>query len=399
MANSPHNNTEDKENLAESQSNPQEGLECQFSISKESVNEDYLTNVTTTPSSGPIIISSNLSYDISGSPAYEISNLNEAVAVIKKLYNDGDFQAAKIAIDIAFKFAKKSANNNDKNLLKDLYLNSANVYGEMKKYPEALKFYEGYHCLSMQLNSNIFTGTEPLQTISLFQFRRFSDYALANLMKSEVTLSRPSAMNDIVDSLIFAWLDSPSFGSRSKHRGHLEAYKKSFEDYRIASFCENCPRKNRFAVQNTLMWAHYAAEHSGFCVEYSFDKEEFSKNDFSSNSASRLFRMKYRDPETDPVDFSSPDNSLFTDVAFLTKSIDWAYENEVRLIQYAPKNGALRNQYGLSSKSKIVAIYFGYRCPDANIQIIKRILNNRDIRFYKMKIDYSNVHRLIYESI
>ena len=377
MSNHPHNNTEDKENFAESQSKSQEGLECQSSILTESVNEDSLTNVTTiTPPSNPIIISRNLSIDLSDSPGYEISNLSEAVAVIKKLYNDGDFQAAKIAIDFAFRLAKINAHNNDKNLLKDLYLSSANVCGEMKEYPQALKFYEGYHCLSMQLNSNIFTGAQPTQTISLFQFRRFSDYALANLMKSEVTLSRPSAMNDIVDSLIFSWLDSPSFGSSSKHRGHLEAYKRSFEDYRIASFCENCPQKNRFAVQNTLMWAHYAAEHSGFCVEYSFDKEEFSKNDFSNNSASRLFRMKYRDPETDPIDFSSPDNSIFTDVAFLTKSIDWSYENEVRLIQYAPKNGALRNQYALSSKSRIVAIYFGCRCPEANIQIIRRILNS-----------------------
>ena len=257
MANSTQNNTEDKENLPKNPSKPQEGLEYQSSILKESVNEDSLTNVTTiAPPSKPIIISGNLSIDLSDSPGYKISNLNEAVAVIKKFYNDGDFQSAKLAIDFAFKLAKKNAHNNDKNLLKDLYLSSANVCGEMKEYPQALKFYEGYHCLSMQLNSNIFTGTEPQHTISLFQFRRFSDYALANLMKSEVTLSRPSAMNDIVDSLIFAWLGSPSFGSSSKHQGHLEAYKKSFEDYRIASFCENCPQKNRFAVQNTLMWAH-----------------------------------------------------------------------------------------------------------------------------------------------
>lgn len=181
---------------------------------------------------------------------------------------------------------------------------------------------------------------------------------------------------------------------RNLNKEHLEPYKESFQDYRIASFCENNPNKNRFAVQNTLMWAHYAAEHSGFCIEYSFDVDEFSKNDFSNNTASRLFRMKYRDPATEPVDFSTPDNTLFTDVAFLTKSIDWSYENEVRLIQYAPKKGALRNQYALSSKSKIVAIYFGARCPEANIQIIKRLLRDRDIRFYRMSIDFSNVHRL-----
>ena len=86
MSNHPHNNTEDKEKFAESQSKSQEGLECQSSILTESVNEDSLTNVTTiTPPSNPIIISRNLSIDLSDSPGYEISNLSEAVAVIKKL--------------------------------------------------------------------------------------------------------------------------------------------------------------------------------------------------------------------------------------------------------------------------------------------------------------------------
>lgn len=377
-----------------SSSNPQEEIEGQASLSQEPLNFEPANIKTILSPSQPIKINDNLSIDFSESPGYIISNLSDAVAVIKKLYNDGEFNGAQAAICFAFELARKNSHNNDKNELKELYLSSANVLGEMKKYPQALKMYEGYHCLSMQLNSNIFKGTEPQQNITLFQFRRFSDYALANLMKSEITLSRPSVMNDIVDSLVFSWLDSPSFGEGSKYKEHLEPYKESFQDYRIASFCENNPNKNRFAVQNTLMWAHYAAEHSGFCIEYSFDVDEFSKNDFSNNTASRLFRMKYRDPATEPVDFSTPDNTLFTDVAFLTKSIDWSYENEVRLIQYAPKKGALRNQYALSSKSKIVAIYFGARCPEANIQIIKRLLRDRDIRFYRMSIDFSNVHRL-----
>ena len=370
------------------------------SLSEEPVNDDSLCNITTIiPPNEPIKVNGNLTIDLSQSPGYLISNLSEAIAVIKKLYNEGDFDAAYATIKFAFDLAHKKPHNNNKNELKELYLTSANVFGEMGKHNQALKLYEGYHCLSMQLNSNLFKDREPLQTITLFQFRRFTDYALANLMNSEITLSRPSVMNDIVDSLVFSWLGSPSFGEKSLHRGHLKPYKQSFQDYRIASFCEDNPSDDRYAVKNTLMWAHYAAEHTGFCIEYRFDIDEFGKNDFSNNTASRLFRMKYRDPATNPVDFSAADNTLFTDVAFLTKSIDWAYENEVRLIQYAPKNGTLRNQYTLSPKSKVVAIYFGYRCPDANIQIIKKLLSDREIRFYKMDIDYSNVHRLKYDEI
>ena len=58
-----------------------------------------------------------------------------------------------------------------------------------------------------------------------------------------------------------------------------------------------------------------------------------------------------------------------------------------------------RVQYSLSPKTQIPAIYFGYRCPDADIQVIKKLLENTDVKFYKMDIDYSNVYKLKYREI
>lgn len=361
---------------------------------KSKKDSESLPSVIT--SNNVITLNNRISIELTDSPAYLISNLSDAITVLKDLYYQGDFNGAYAAHLIAFKFAKQKQHGNNKSELKDLYLYSANVCGELKKDAEALKLYEGYHCLSMQLNTNLFKDSDPQDSVTLYQFRRFSDYTLSNLLRSEITLSRPSVMNDIVDTLVYSWLDSPSFGAKSTHKGHLDVYRRAFQDYRIASFCEDNPIKNQYAVQNTLMWAHYASEHYGFCVQYKLNADEFRKDDFHNNTASRLFRIKYRDPQKEPVNFSSEDETLFTDVAFLTKSNDWEYENEVRLIQYAPLNGRDRNQYKLSEKSSIEAIYFGFRCPDTNIQIIKNLLCDRDIRFYKMEIDYSNVHRLKY---
>ena len=104
--------------------------------------------------------------------------------------------------------------------------------------------------------------------------------------------------------------------------------------------------------------------------------------------------MTYNDSNRNPIDFNKLDKPLSTTQAFLTKYKDWAYENEVRLIQYKPKNGALREQYKLSDKTKIVAIYFGYRCPDADIQVTKKLFANTDVKFYKMDIDFSNRYKL-----
>lgn len=342
--------------------------------------------------------------DLSNCQGYIISNLKEAVGSISDLYFKGDFESAlpliKLAYNIALKTDKSIQQTEEyRKTLTTYYGLAGDVYGELGYRSDALRLYENFQFLKMQLKSNLFKNQEPKDSVTLFQFRKFSEYTLANLLKSEITLSRPSAMNDIVDTLVLSWINSPSFGRTSKFKKHLDVYKKSFQDFRIASFCESNPSKEQIAVKNPLMWAHYADEHRGFCVEYQFDKSDFRRDDFNNLTASRIFRVKYSDPGKKPIDFENSDSSLFIDVGFFTKSIEWSYENEVRLIQYKPTNGNIREQYSLSPKTKVIAIYFGYRCSADIIQIIKNLLCGRNIKFYQMDIDYSNVHRLKYKEI
>lgn len=334
------------------------------------------------------------SIDFTGCKGYLISTLEEAIAVLNDLYMKGEFEAACCLLNLAFKLAKNSDQSSEefrRNLTK-LYGFAGDILGELGKASESLKYYESYQCLKMQLQTNLFKNTQPSETIKLYQFRRFTDYALANLLNRELTLSRPSEMNDIVDSLIYAWLSSPSFGASSINKNHLAPYKESFRDYRIASLCEDRPENNEYAIQNTLMWSHYADEHRGFCIEYLFHKDDFRKDNFSELTVSRLFRIKYYNPNNSDGNTVNFDNlldrtNLSTSDAFITKYKDWAYENEVRLLQYKPKNGALREQYKLSDKTIISAIYFGYRCPQAYINVIKKLFEHTDVKFYKMDID------------
>ena len=323
------------------------------------------------------------------------------VSLICSLYQKGQFEEARGLLDPAFELAKNTDQSSEdfRRLITKLYGVAGDIYGELGEFNLSLKFYENFQCLKMQLKTNLFKDSKPSESIKLYQFRRFSDYSLANLINRELTLSRPIIMNDVVDSLINVWLDSPSFGATARHKGHLKPFRESFRDYRIASLCEDNISKNQFAIQNTLMWSHYADEHKGFCIAYIFHSDDFRHDDFSNQTASRLFRMTYNDSNTNPIDFNKLDKPLSTTQAFLTKSIDWSYENEVRLLQYCPKNGETRVQYSLSPKTQIPAIYFGYRCPDADIQVIKKLLENTDVKFYKMDIDYSNVYKLKYREI
>lgn len=342
-------------------------------------------------------------FDLSNSSCNMISNFDDGVNMLNNLYFKGDFEAASKRINSVYNLAvetEESIRNEEhfRRTLTKFFGIAGDIEGELGHYENALHYYKNFQCLRMQLKTNLCKANETLEFLTLYQFRKFTDYTLNNLAKSEITLSRPTEMNDIVDTPVFLWLNSPSFGSTSKFKGHLEAFKQSFSDYRIASFCENNIKTGRHAVQNSLMWAHYAADHTGFCVEYKFHRDDIRQDDLNNLTASRMVRMNYSDPRLNPLNFETL-NTLFIDKAFYTKSIDWMYENEVRLIQFKPNNGDVRVQYKLSDKTKVIAIYFGKRCPADNISKLKTLLKDRDIKYYKMDIDFSNVHRLKYSEI
>lgn len=325
----------------------------------------------------------------------DLRNIRERINI---LYHVGKFDKAKALIPFALEIAKQFDHHSEdfRVEIKKIYGLAAEVSAELGNFEQALQYYKSFQCLIMQLKTNF----QLNETIKLYQFRKFTNYTLANLLNKEITLSRPNQMNDIVDSLVFTWLESPCFGATAKHKGHLDPYKESFRDYRIASFCGDNPDESQYAIQNTLMWSHYADEHRGFCVEYVFHRDDYRKDNFKELTVSRLFKIKYRNL-AEPINFTEQNASVpfTTEEAFITKSQDWGYENEYRLLQYKPKQGELREQYKLSENTKIVAIYFGHRCLDSDIQIVKSLLKHTDIKFYKMKIDYADVYRLKYNAI
>lgn len=314
-----------------------------------------------------------------------------------ELYKRHDFNGAIQVLYPVIKIIDLLFQNfhNRKFMKQDLHLDQvcgliADTYGAIDDAKNALKFYEYHHFMKMQLKHDF----ESENCVKLYQFRRFSEYSIANLLKREITISHPSVMNDINDTLIINHLSSPNYGQGCYDQKHLPYFKKSYDDYRIASFCSDDYENGRYAISNVLMWTHYAQEHMGFCIEYQFSPEDYMRNDIKSRTASRLFRIRYASSNS----AINVDEQKTTELAFLTKSFDWKYENEVRMLQYKPANGALRQQYSLNSETKISAIYFGVRCPDSTISIIRKLIDS-NIPLYKMKIDYSDIFNLKYEII
>lgn len=93
--------------------------------------------------------------------------------------------------------------------------------------------------------------------------------------------------------------------------------------------------------RNLLMWAHYAGNHSGYCIEMDADwsTSKYRLKDTQSNSLHRLSRVQYDSRRIDFNDFQTINVTNFQEtlIDILTKQLtlksdEWMYEKEHRYI-------------------------------------------------------------------
>ncbi|MGE0133390.1 MAG: DUF2971 domain-containing protein [Blastocatellales bacterium] len=82
---------------------------------------------------------------------------------------------------------------------------------------------------------------------------------------------------------------------------------------------------------NLLMWAHYADSHQGFVVEFEGADRFFNQRRSKDDEFCHVRKVKYSDKR--PTLSLSEIESLDT---FLTKSLDWEYEQEWRMLMPLP---------------------------------------------------------------
>lgn len=179
-----------------------------------------------------------------------------------------------------------------------------------------------------------------------------SDGSLCILSQGTLKFTNPKNFNDPFDckfSLTPAYLSSSKalkmnegilFPKRSPAKRALESQRmKNFYNYNpqlLKSISEVrnsayicCLNQNPL---NILMWSHYAQQHKGFVIEFRFKKNP----EFASIEKEHIFipypilyspifpKLVKKDRQTDAV----------ANKSFLTKSLDWSYEKEWRIIRY-----------------------------------------------------------------
>lgn len=331
--------------------------------------------------------------------ALRLNGINEIYTHIQKaydLYSTGKFHEAYGIIEPICEFIKLMSgvgdflNNIGMYQCSRIFQLAGDICGEAEMIDLARKYYAIHQFFGFQLKSDFEKETK----IQLFHFRNTKKYTLQNLINNQFTLVDPRIQNDIVDAPILRWLDCMS-NTNCLHSKHLGLYKESFKGFHSVSFCMDSAFRK--AIENTLMWAHYANSHKGICVEYELDSCDFRRTTLNPLKASRLYKVSYSDSNSQPLDFTNPEIALSFRNGFAYKSSCWEYEQEVRLISYTLEYSQRFVQYQIQTKNPIKAIYFGVKCSSRRRNLVKNILSGRGIKYYQMKFNPKDIHRLIFE--
>lgn len=265
----------------------------------------------------------------------------------------------------------------------EVYSTAGEIYANLGETEKALSFYKKIQYYTILLKSEF-----DKDSISLFSFRKFNQYTLSDLIENKITVSPSKFMNDPFDSLINLWANEDNLAQKCKDKSHAQPYAKSFDYFRIRSFC--CGNDDE-VVKKSLMWSHYAEEHKGFCIKYKFSSRFIKQEENDKFEHSYLKKIKYTER---PISIDTP--TIDTNLAFATKSSEWSYENEVRLIDYNPNIESPYYGIKLDASSYIEAIYFGYRCDSQTIGTIKALFNNSEKypNFFKMKLNVKDVYNM-----
>ncbi|WP_434771155.1 DUF2971 domain-containing protein [Pseudomonas entomophila] len=145
----------------------------------------------------------------------------------------------------------------------------------------------------------------------------------------------------------------------------------------VCSFCET--------PNSILMWAHYAENHTGFCVEYDFTSE--GSNSLNTRFLYPVYYSKdLHDHSKHMIDIDrSKANPLSIVLPAITKSTEWSYEKEWRLVY---SNGVMKRPQSLKVP-KAVRVYAGVKISEEHYQILQEKCRDLDIPIHKMKMSHT----------
>ncbi|WP_448246813.1 DUF2971 domain-containing protein [Thalassotalea agariperforans] len=122
-----------------------------------------------------------------------------------------------------------------------------------------------------------------------------------------------SPAQEFIDKVIKEGLSDDFFEKAEQY-----SLNGNFNEIGVISFTEN--------YNNLLMWSHYASEHKGIVVEFDYEKLSYYFN-YKFSSKNTIERVLYNRERYSPLQSNVSVKELL-----LTKSDDWIYEKEHRIL-------------------------------------------------------------------
>lgn len=221
----------------------------------------------------------------------------------------------------------------------------------------------------------------------LYKYRSINKFTLDTLVSNQIYFSTPAKFNDPFDTKcsFSKTIEKASYDEAIKIFGsdaedmHLfkadglinattEEFIQELSQKGILSLCET---KN-----NQLLWAHYAADHTGICIGFEVSNEN------SLGDSKHTHKVNYTEsyPSISQRSLGSPRHRKEAQHRVLhTKSKLWSYEQEWRCIY--PEGDRVYDVPG-----RICEINFGCRTTTSDKSLIKRILAGSNLKFYQAEL-------------
>lgn len=176
---------------------------------------------------------------------------------------------------------------------------------------------------------------------------------------------------------------SDNAGKLELEKIYRDAYQNVNNDIGILSLTKNW--------NNTLMWAHYTNSHKGFCIGFDPNNEYFQNYLSSDREKSKTVKeVVYSDKRVEIPMVLGKKKLEFE--PYITKSTDWKYEEEIRVISTLNMSDKKINGnpvdihlFKIPHKS-IKEIIAGANIDKKDEDLIKDFCSKNKVQFYKSKI-------------
>ncbi|MFA6262056.1 MAG: DUF2971 domain-containing protein [Bacteroidia bacterium] len=246
------------------------------------------------------------------------------------------------------------------------------------------------------------------QTLNLYKYRPLDEWTIKELKERTIHFKCPNEYNDPFDCRINLIIDGTDeqWESYRQRMGittdELKAYKaeRKIKVENSGSYYKEIHRHSLLNIRlscfsevpdNILMWSHYADSHKGICLMFEtieFDTIQYldlNKEDLQYNSSklppdhSGIIRVRYAEKLPESYNHLEYDKDKIAPF-LMTKSTDWAYEKEWRMM--LPKE-ALKTDNPRYLDNQLKGIIFGLNCSDENKNNIKDIFKGQAVSFYQ----------------